>query len=760
MDDIVELQITSELGLSYPLGNVACSMVYRANHPGTLTDGLLAWYLSVPLDGLKELFDKATEQVAALPAPNNTIEAVAALDPVRNEVLDQALGEWSQIRPETRKDFAVDIQSGLFAVYFCDYVNHERNYSAAKVAKAWGVEGVDVSCIMQVLDELPLMSDDMVGLQRYVNENRNQYQVFVDAVQDAGYVRSVIQQGFRVSIDEMAMAVYYLKNNNERMDYERVCSALKIDRPEILGELYKQIQQKPIFQKGGLEAIYNYVKARYKPYKEFYAKVQNAEMYIYPSANGMIERKVGLRSLIAMRLLEQQHKIDTELVRKMWNMTPEGWANMLQKMRSSSYVVFNNLDLPVLPDTLCERYAKEIKALLKEYEQEYGDAYSTGRDNPEGKQLSEMNEEELIVQVRKHPDVLAGVQKKQLTRRIILEAVRANGFALQHVPLKYVTLPLCREAVSNAGASLRYVPQRYRNNFELCRIAVKQEPLAYPYVPKPLRADQRLIDLAITRKQGGYNLLYVPKKSITARVVRRAARTTSVKELYALYEQTQKMHKMSEANMRLVQDYNLLMYEQAVPCLGVRNIPEESMELFHERYNQVRDFYEGKLNAEELAFSINWPAFYNDLTPLQLHTQVFIDLFPIVQHTPEVLPDSPLQNEEPIELPVNEALLKGAFEDWCAKERLTGGILKGVRINDPKQARPALEALMRMDAQLATAYRQKQITSRDYFAHPLRNNGLVNDMYSEFDSVKAANQRAEFWNPANIRRESAKKLKR
>lgn len=86
------------------------------------------------------------------------------------------------------------------------------------------------------------------------------------------------------------------------------------------------------------------------------------------------------------------------------------------------------------------------------------------------------------------------------------------------------------------------------------------------------------------------------------------------------------------------------------------------------------------------------------MTPLQLHTQVFIDLFPIVQHTPEILPDSPLLNEEPIELPVNEALLKGAFEDWCAKERLTGGILKGVRINNPKQARPALEALMRMDA--------------------------------------------------------------
>lgn len=759
MDEILEYQLVSDLGLSYPLGTVVCSLLYRKQHPGALTDALLAWNLSVPLSGLEWLFQAAERHVATLSAPHNTLEAVATLDPVRTELIEQVFQQWAQIHPETRPDFSIDIQSALFAAYFCDVFNHQRNINIAEIGKLWGVSGTDVGCILQALDELPLMQDGMQGLRQFVDEHKTEYQTFAQEVRNSSYLMTDQEPGLRVPISDLVMAHYYLKNHNEPMDYERLLSALKIDQAQTLAELLNRVHELPYFKGKGIEAIYAYAKQNYKKYVSFFDRIQNAEVYILPEADGLVERKVGLRELVAMRLLEQQHRIDPELVRKMWNMSEAGWDDMKRKMLSHNYIVFNNLDAPVLPDALFKSFEKEMNALYKAYDREYGEVKLPERD-ASWKYLSDMNEQELIEEVRKHPDVLAGVQRKQLTRRIILEAVRANGFALQHVPMRYVTMALCREAVANAGASLRFVPQKYRNNFELCRIAVKQEPLAYPYVPKKLRGDQRLIDIAITRKRGGYNLLFVPKKAITSTVVRRAARTTSIKELYELYQQTQKMHKMSEANTRLVQDYNLLMHEQAVPILGVRNITKEGLEEFHERFNQVRDFYEGKVSADELVFTINWPAFYNELTPLQLHTQVFIDLYPLVEHTPGLLPESPLLDEEPVELRLNEAQLNEAFVPWRQKEQGRGGLLEGVRIANERQAKPALMALMRMDAQLATAYRERLITSRDYFSHPLRNNGYSSETVSESETVAAANRRTEFWSPAALRREASAKFKR
>ena len=67
---------------------------------------------------------------------------------------------------------------------------------------------------------------------------------------------------------------------------------------------------------------------------------------------------------------------------------------------------------------------------------------------------------------------------------------------------------------------------------------------------------------------------------------------------------------------------------------------------------------------------------------------------------------------------------------------------------------------MRMDAQLATAYRQKQITSRDYFSHPLRDSGANVAELSEYESVMAANSRTEFWSPASLKRVTMKRFKR
>ena len=757
MDNLLEYELISDLGLSYQLGSVACSMVYRQQHPGVLTDCLLAWNLSVPMSELEQLFQAAEQKVATLPAPHNTIEAVAALDPIRSDLIEKVFQQWATLSPETRPDFSIDIQSALFAAYYCDAVNHQRNIVASSVGSIWGVNGVDVRCILQMLDELPLMQDGMRGLKQFVEERKAQYESFSSAVRNSGYLTTDLEPAVRVAVPDLVMATYFLKNHNDPLDYQKLLSIFKIEEMNTLSDLLNKVQELPAFKGKGTEALYNYAKVNYQKYRAFYDKVQKADIYIYPTGpDGVVERKVGLRELVAMRLLEQQHRIDPELVRKLWNMSPEGWEDMQRKMQSHAYIVFNSLDAPVLPDVLFSSFEKEMKALYKAYDQEFGETKVAEKDDS-WKWLSDMNEQELIEQVRKHPDVLAGVTRKQLTRRIILEAVRANGFALQHVPLRYVTLSLCREAVSNAGASLRFVPQKYRNNLDLCQLAVKQEPLAYPYVPKKLRSDQRLIDIAITRRKGGYNLLFVPKKAVTAKVVRRAARTTSIKELYELYEKTQKMHKMSEANVRLVQDYNLLMHEQAVPCLGVRNIPSESMELFHERYNQVRDFYEGKVSADELLFSIRWPAFYNELSPLQLHTQVFIDLFPLVEHTPELLPVSPLMDDEPIELPITEVQLADRFPAWCKRESERGGILAGVQITDEKQARPALMALMRMDAQLAFAYRDKQITSWDYFLHPLRNNGYSSEDVSEQKTIAAANRRTEFWNPAVVRREYASK---
>ena len=88
-------------------------------------------------------------------------------------------------------------------------------------------------------------------------------------------------------------------------------------------------------------------------------------------------------------------------------------------------------------------------------------------------------------------------------------------------------------------------------------------------------------------------------------------------------------------------------------------------------------------------------------------------------------------------------------------------MLEGVQIKDEKEAKPALMALMRMDAQLAFAYRDKQITSRDYFMHPLHNNGYSMEDGSELSSIAIANRRTEFWNPAVVRREyAAKSFKR
>lgn len=763
MENILDMIIVSELGLKYPLGRVVQCALFRESHPGPLADSLLAWHISAPYEEMDSLCATARKIVEALPAPNNTLEAVAAMCPEEKVAIDQSVKRWSRISPVSRPDFSVDIQSALFAVYFCDYVNHERNFSGPKLAKAWGVKPADVTGVLQRVDELPIVYGEMLPLQAYVNKHREAYEAFEQQVRNVGYVISEIDPTVRISIDNAAFAVYFMKNNHEPLDLERVSNLLKIENPQILRELQTLLLAKPQFAKGGIEGVYNYAKGNFVKYKEFYNKVQKAEMYIYPEVEGVVVRKQGLRQLVAMRLMAQRNQLDPELVRKMWNLSPEGWDDMMQKMRSNNYIVFNNLDLPELPESLCAEFGVEMAALRKAYEQEYGSAYSAAYDpdNPQRKRLSEMSERELLLQVRKHPDVLAGVQKSQLTRQLVTEAVRANGFALQHVPLKYVTLPLCRLAVTNAGASLRFVPQRYRNNFELCRDALKQEPLAYPYVPKKLRSDQRLIDLAISRKRGGgYNLLYVPKKALSAKVIRRAARTTSVKELYALYEQSQKQHKMSEANARLLQDYNLLIHEQAVPCVGVRSIPEESLELFNERFNNVRDFYEGKLKAEDLLYSIKWPAFYNSLSPVALHSQVFIDLFPLVEHTPDILPSSPLLNEEPVELPVSKSVLDQSLEDWCAKEQKEGGLLYGVRIADTAKAKPALQALMRMDAQLATAYRQKQITSRDYFSNPLRDSGAYVAELSEYESVMAANSRTEFWSPASLKRVTMKRFKR
>ena len=203
------------------------------------------------MSGLEQLFQAAEQKVATLDAPLNTIEAVAALDPIRTDLIEKVFQQWATLSPETRPDFSIDIQTALFAAYYCDAVNHQRNIVASSVGSVWGVNGVDVRCVLQMLDELPLLQDGMRGLKQFVEEHKEQYESFSLAVRNSGYLTSDLEPAVRVAVPDLVMAAYFLKNHNDPLDYAQVLSYFKIEQVNTLTDLLNKVQQLPDFRGKG-----------------------------------------------------------------------------------------------------------------------------------------------------------------------------------------------------------------------------------------------------------------------------------------------------------------------------------------------------------------------------------------------------------------------------------------------------------------------------------------------------------------------------
>lgn len=749
MDISNEMITTKTLpGLRFRVLSVAVAAEFLKRHPGVLHECLVADVMQLQPWGLKALVKELDSRLPTFEAPFNRLEGIVESVPERLERLESVVNDRMYVKVPGMEEEVFSLEDLLFASYYCHIEQHSMFMNGPDVARTWGLPNGKFYALMGQIDQSSFLLADLGSLKDFVAERPDSYERFRRQVKEGQYVTSELQPALRVEFSELLYAMYYERKTGLYAEMDRVCSYLGVDNKEVYNDLKEQLQNHPLFKNGRLTPS-RYVANKKESYQKFIERLSHQDVYVQIEDDGLKLRKVGLREMAAFFHLAMNGEVTTRNIQSLWGIKASAWTELQNTVMSHPAWKTEGYDALPYSDKVVEGLKREIAEIRKQYRREFPGVVEAKEGEVEAvpaiprKRLDEMSEKELVEEVRKHPDVLAGVPRKSLTRRIVCEAVKENGFALQHVPRRFLYPELCLMAVQNAGASLQFVPTKRREK-ELCYAAVKQNALAYMHVPLRLRHDERLCDIAITQHKGGYNIIYVPEELITSALVRRAVVTTSDEKAREYYRKTQPLSRMSSARERYVTDFNLLMFDRAYPITNDKQLTTEEKEAFAARFSEVRRFYDGDVPARELIGKIPWPKRYNELDPLSLHNQVFIDLFQMVRRTPDLLPTILTVNDQQLSGNLPEDIADRYFDEWLKSARREGLMeVQFGSLSDPS-VKEALVALMKQEATLAVAYRDGQLSATDYLSTPPAGCGMPQDM-TEHEMRETADERSRFW---------------
>lgn len=723
------LQTPYAPGRNFEALAVAFAMNYMREHPGTLSLCKMADALRVTPECLNDLVIRAGESRLLSGQRPDRLEQLADVNASRYANFLQFVGQNDRVADPANPSLSVDAGELALARFYLN--THDNSRYRTTVARALGIDGRALQGLLAAATGKAIFRNENAALlAKYADEHIDDYNRFLGKLDDALYVKSSIEPGRKLEDLIVGFAVNYIHKHPDADTKARVFAMLKVS-PEVLGELYRKAQQRPVLKGYVVETLGKLAQANWKRYKTFVDRVQATDLRIAVDAGDLIERMIPSREVAAAVHLINMKELSADQICQVWGLSRDGFDNVVNKYTNSEQFLTGYVDHPENREAFVAGISREIEGLRDAAAELLNPQYKVS-----GEQglvnINTVNDEDRMRYLAYHPDVFAGLDKEHTNYEAAMTACKANGLALEHVVAKaprLVDYRLCMAAVESNGYALKWVKRAWRDR-KMCYAAVSNDPQAYRFVPRNMKSERKLMHLAITPKSGGDNIRFAFKKDMSRYLCNTSAKTfAEARDFFPeRFAPSDNELKRREKAARL----QAAGQQEQQKAEGVKATPQDYFDMYPELVKEAREaimnnfsavkpeaeryvqdvaaFYKNELSASEFLDRSLKGRFPEDFDPVAKYRIAVINSYNCAERHPGMLPGDRLNiNFTPAVQRDFSAIGPEHFMDSRTAAGSADNLMEGPYVKP-------LVYLARQEAELSVAYRNGEISADKYLS--------------------------------------------
>ena len=517
--------------------DLALMLHYLQKEDSILTRSYLADTYGVSLDAMDDFLKKVKVSDLLKEHGDDRLQDIVELNPFR----------YQRLLEEVEKQKNVSYYGSMVSTKDLAMANYYLNIEIPQVGKKIHQNRTYMShaeqalnlpysqlnnLLQQAKDKVLFKALEKDTIHKFVNENIADYENFEKKLDDIKYVKSDIIPGMKAEDLIVAFAVNYINKHQEDTELKRkVFSYLKFG-PEVLGELYRKAQQRPVVKGYVVSTLGELAQKNWKRYKTFCTNVNNTPLSIIVDHDD-IKQVRSSHTLAAMLFMTESSRFSESEICESAVIPRSLYNKFVAEYRDTKEFQENFLAGPEKKEAFKKTVHTELNWLEFQWRLLFDPEYihpskipfvSINMKDEEGRR------EELSQDYRAY----LGLDKENRTYENAYLACKETVYALEYVmrrDKKLVDYGMCLAAVKASGGALQFVPAKFRDK-KMCFTAVKSSPDAYRFVPRNLKSDRKLIHMAIKRFEGGYNYAYLLQKDKTRYLTGLARHTYNMVDMF------------------------------------------------------------------------------------------------------------------------------------------------------------------------------------------------------------------------------------